>query len=339
MTKRSISWKNECKMAHPFLLAPAGKDYLWGGQRLKDDFSKEIDMDPLAETWECSTHPDGPSMVASGEHKGKSLIQVIKEHPEYLGTHPKTEGGLPILIKLIDAKQNLSVQVHPDDAYAAKYEQGSLGKTEMWYVLDAAKDAQLIYGFYHDISKERLKRSLEDGTVERYLQRVKVKKDDLFYIEAGTVHAIGAGILIAEIQECSNITYRMYDYNRTDKNGNPRPLHLKKALEVADRRGRQTPRQPMRVLRYQKGCASELLCRCKYFQAERQLINTERCREMADFQTDSNSFQVLLCVDGCGTLFGEEEMIHFFKGDCIFIPADSMPLKLHGRAQMLKIRC
>ena len=144
---------------------------------------------------------------------------------------------------------------------------------------------------------------------------------------------------IAEIQECSNITYRMYDYNRTDKNGNPRPLHIRQALEVADRRGRQTPRQPMRVLRYQKGCASELLCRCKYFQVERQLINTERCPEMADFQTDGNSFQVLLCVDGCGTLFGEEEMIHFFKGDCIFIPADSMPLKLHGRAQMLKVRC
>ncbi len=339
MTKRSTNWKTEGKKAHPFLLKPAGKDYLWGGHRLKDDFSKEIDLEPLAETWECSTHPDGPSVVASGEHKGKQLIQVIKEHPEYMGTHPKTEGGLPILIKFIDAKQDLSVQVHPDDVYAEKYEKGSLGKTEMWYVLDAAKDARLVYGFYHDISKEKLKKSLEDGTIERYLQKVKVKKDDLFYIESGTVHAIGAGILIAEIQECSNITYRMYDYNRTDKNGNPRPLHIRQALEVADRRGRQTPRQPMRVLKYQKGCASELLCRCKYFQVERQLINTERCREMADFQTDGNSFQVLLCVDGCGTLFGEGEMIHFFKGDCIFIPADSMPLKLHGRAQMLKVRC
>ncbi len=338
MTRKNTSSKTDGAF-RPFLLKPAGKDYLWGGHRLKDDFSKEIDMEPLAETWECSTHPDGPSMVASGAHKGMLLTEVLKEHPEYMGTHPKTDGGLPILIKFIDAKQDLSVQVHPDDEYAKKYEHGSLGKTEMWYVLDATKDARLVYGFYHDISKEKLKKSLEEGTVERYLQKVKVKKDDLFYIEAGTVHAIGAGILIAEIQECSNITYRMYDYNRMDKDGKPRTLHIERALEVANRIGTQTPRQPMRVLRYQKGCASELLCRCKYFQVERQLINTEKCREMADFQTDGNSFQVLLCVDGCGTLFGEGEMIHFFKGDCIFVPADSMPLKLHGRAQMLKVRC
>ena len=330
MTRKNTSSKTDGAF-RPFLLKPAGKDYLWGGHRLKDDFSKEIDMEPLAETWECSTHPDGPSIVASGAHKGMLLTEVLKEHPEYMGTHPKTDGGLPILIKFIDAKQDLSVQVHPDDEYARKYEHGSLGKTEMWYVLDATKDARLVYGFYHDISKEKLKKSLEEGTVERYLQKVKVKKDDLFYIEAGTVHAIGAGILIAEIQECSNITYRMYDYNRMDKDGKPRTLHIERALEVANRIGTQTPRQPMRVLRYQKGCASELLCRCKYFQVERQLINTEKCREMADFQTDGNSFQVLLCVDGCGTLFGE--------GDCIFVPADSMPLKLHGRAQMLKVRC
>ncbi len=338
MTRKNTSSKTDGAF-RPFLLKPAGKDYLWGGHRLKDDFSKEIDMEPLAETWECSTHPDGPSIVASGAHKGMLLTEVLKEHPEYMGTHPKTDGGLPILIKFIDAKQDLSVQVHPDDEYAKKYEHGSLGKTEMWYVLDATKNARLVYGFYHDISKEKLKKSLEEGTVERYLQKVKVKKDDLFYIEAGTVHAIGAGILIAEIQECSNITYRMYDYNRMDKDGKPRTLHIERALEVANRIGTQTPRQPMRVLRYQKGCASELLCRCKYFQVERQLINTEKCREMADFQTDGNSFQVLLCVDGCGTLFGEGEMIHFFKGDCIFVPADSMPLKLHGRAQMLKVRC
>ncbi len=338
MTRKNTSSKTDGAF-RPFLLKPAGKDYLWGGHRLKDDFSKEIDMEPLAESWECSTHPDGPSIVASGAHKGMLLTEVLKEHPEYMGTHPKTDGGLPILIKFIDAKQDLSVQVHPDDEYARKYEHGSLGKTEMWYVLDATKNARLVYGFYHDISKEKLKKSLEEGTVERYLQKVKVKKDDLFYIEAGTVHAIGAGILIAEIQECSNITYRMYDYNRMDKDGKPRTLHIERALEVANRIGTQTPRQPMRVLRYQKGCASELLCRCKYFQVERQLINTEKCREMADFQTDGNSFQVLLCVDGCGTLFGEGEMIHFFKGDCIFVPADSMPLKLHGRAQMLKVRC
>lgn len=339
MTRKNMNWSSDGAGARPFLLKPAGKDYLWGGSRLRDDFSKELDLTPLAETWECSTHPDGPSLVAGGEHAGKRLSEVLKEHPEYAGTHPKTDGGLPILIKFIDARKDLSVQVHPDDEYAAVHEHGSLGKTEMWYVLDAAKDAHLVYGFYQDISREKLERSLREGTVERYLQKVKVHKDDLFYIEPGTVHAIGAGVLIAEIQESSNLTYRMYDYGRLDKNGRPRELHVSRALDVANLRGSRTPRQPMRVLKYRKGCATELLCRCKYFQVERQLINTERCREMADFRTDSNSFQVLLCICGCGTLFGGGEMLHFFKGDCIFVPADSAALKLHGRAQFLKVRC
>lgn len=335
MTNGNMNLRNK-----PFLLKPVGKDYLWGGSRLNDDFSKDIEMEPLAETWECSTHPDGPSLVASGEHAGKLLTEVLHEHPEYLGTHPRTEGELPILIKFIDAKKDLSVQVHPDDDYAFLHENGSLGKTEMWYVLDAAKDAKLIYGFYHDMTKETLKKSLADGTIEKYLQKVPIRKDDVFYVEAGKVHGIGAGALIAEIQENSNLTYRLYDYNRLDKNGKARELHVDKALDVADLKGSAQPRQPMRVLKYRNGCAEELLCRCRYFQVERQLFNTERCRKLAAFQTGSNSFQVLLCTGGCGVLFEEGgEFINFFKGDCIFIPADSIPLKIHGKAQMLRISC
>lgn len=332
--------RNSSLRIEPFLLKPVGKDYLWGGSRLNDDFSKEIPMKPLAETWECSTHPDGPSTVASGVHEGRLLKEVLTDHPEYLGTHPRTKGELPILIKLIDANQDLSVQVHPDDAYAKEHENGSLGKTEMWYVLDAAPGTELIYGFRHDMTRRRLQESLEQGTIEKHLQKVKVEKDDVFFIEAGTVHAIGAGALIAEIQESSNLTYRLYDYHRVDKNGIPRELHVEKALQVADLNGSAEPRQPMRVLRYGKGFAMELLCRCRYFQVERMLINTERCREMVAFQTRSNSFQVLLCIGGCGVILGEGmQAIHFFKGDCIFVPADSKELKLHGRAQILKVSC
>lgn len=335
MINRNIPLKNK-----PFLLKPAGKDYLWGGNRLNDDFCKEIDMTPLAETWECSTHPDGPSMAASGEHEGKLLPQVLKEHPEYLGTHHVSITELPILIKFIDARSDLSVQVHPDDEYARQYENGSLGKTEMWYVLDAAANAKLIYGFHHDMDKEVLRKSLNEGTVEKYLQKVPVHKDDVFYIEAGTVHAIGAGALIAEIQENSNLTYRLYDYNRVDKNGQTRPLHIEKGLEVANLKGSSSPRQPMRVLKYTRGCASEFLCRCKYFQVERMLLNTEQCRKMADINTENNSFQVLLCTTGCGVLYGEDQVqINFYKGDCIFLPADSIPMKLHGKAQLLRVSC
>ena len=335
MTSINTSWK-----VKPFLLKPAGKDYLWGGDRLRTEFNKEIPLSPLAETWECSTHPDGPSIVASGPHEGLPLNQLLMAHPEYLGTHPGTDGELPILIKFIDARKDLSVQVHPTDEYAREHENGQLGKTEMWYVMDAAPGAHLVYGFYHDMEEAQLRESLEDGTVEKYLQKVKIQKDDVFLIEAGTVHAIGAGALIAEIQENSNLTYRLYDYNRLDKNGKPRELHIGKALEVASLKGSAEPRQPLRLLKYKKGAAEELLCRCKYFQVERHLLNTESSRKLVGFQTDASSFQVFLCLDGCGVIFMEDgDSLNFFKGDCLFIPAGSMPMKFHGKARFLKVRC
>ena len=329
----------------PFLLKPAAKDYLWGGNRLNDDFAKGIDMYPLAETWECSTHEDGPSIVASGEFEGMFLPELLRKHPEFLGEHCLQnpylkDGELPILIKLIDAKKDLSGQVHPSDEYARKNENALFGKTEMWYVLDALKESKLIYGFYHDIERDTLKKSLENGTVEKYLQKVDVHKDDVFFIEAGTVHAIGAGTLIAEIQENSNLTYRMYDYNRIDKNGKTRELHLKKALDVVELKKSRQPRQPVRLLRYKKGQALELLGRCKYFQVERMLLNTEICRELAELSVDGSSFQVLLCIGGCGLmLYGANGSMQFFKGDCIFVPANSVPVKIHGNAQLLRVSC
>lgn len=336
-TGRSV--ENASVKPAPFLMKPSGKEYLWGGSRLNDEFSKNIDMNPLAETWECSTHPDGPSYVSEGEFDGKTLAQVLKENPQFLGTHPRTKGELPILIKFIDAKKDLSVQVHPDDDYAREHENGQMGKSEMWYVLDAEKDAQLIYGLYRDSDKEDLMRSISEGTLEKYLQKVNVKKDDLFYIEAGTIHAIGAGILIAEIQENSNLTYRLYDYDRVDKNGNKRTLHVEKALDAASLKGCAEPVQPMRVLKYRQGCASELLCRCKYFEVFRMMVNTERCRNFVAYQADELSFRVLLCIDGCGTIICDDgRFLSFFKGDCIFFPANSQKVRIHGKAQFLDVR-
>lgn len=323
----------------PFMLYPAAKDYLWGGSRLNDDFNLGLDARPLAEAWMCSTHPDGLSFVP---RFGCSLAELLQEHPEIMGTHPLSMTGgkpeLPILIKLIDAKTDLSVQVHPDDAYALKHE-NQWGKTEMWYVLDAKPDSELIYGFNRDVTPETVRNALESGRIGQYLNHVPIRRDDLFYIEAGTVHAIGAGALIAEIQESSNVTYRLFDYDRVDKNGNKRPLHVEKALEAANLRASSSPRQPMRVLKYARGCASELLTRCKYFQVERMLLNTEIHRELVDFQTGANSFHALLCVGGCGSLCGEGFMMNFFKGDCIFVPAESIPLKFHGKAQLLNVSC
>lgn len=336
----------------PMMLRPTGKDYLWGGRRLNDEFEKNIDMFPLAETWECSTHPDGPSFITGGEYDGKKLSDVLKEHPEYLGTHLKgrsrldtsgrtdrTDAGeaeLPILIKFIDADKDLSVQVHPDDEYAREHEDGQRGKTEMWYVLDAAKDARLIYGLNRDMTVDGMRQAINNGTLNRYLQTVPVKKDDVFFVEAGTIHALGAGILVAEIQENSNLTYRLYDYDRTDRKGNKRELHIEKSLRVARLKSVSEPRQPLRVLKYRQGAASELLCRCRYFEVYRMLINTER-RQRVTYQADSMSYRVLLCVNGCGTISYEDESMNFYKGDCIFVPADSVELNLHGQAQFLDV--
>ena len=324
-------------MNRPFLLRPSGKDYLWGGRRLNDEFEKRIPLSPLAETWECSTHPHGPCYVVGGEFDGMTLAQVIREHPGFLGRRYRNETELPILIKFIDAKQDLSVQVHPTDEFARLHEPGQRGKTEMWYVLDAGKDASVLYGLRHDVTRQELEGMLSDGSVLRVLQRVKIRKDDVFLVEAGTIHAIGAGALVAEIQENSNLTYRLYDYDRVDKDGKKRPLHIDQGLRAAKLTGSAEPRQPLRVLNYRQGMALELLCRCKYFQVYRMILNTER-RQRVSYRAEELSFRVLLCVNGCGILQFENEQILFYKGDCIFVPADSLELELHGQAQFLDVR-
>ena len=342
MTSKNLNWKNRKTVykPRPFLLQPACKEALWGGQKLKEHFGKKADLDNIAESWECSTHPEGPSTITTGEHKGMLLTEVLQKYPEYLGTHPRSKGELPILVKFIDARQKLSVQVHPDDEYAKLYERGQLGKTEMWYVLEADKDAELIYGFYSDMDSVAVRQSLANGTIEKYLQKVKVQQDDVFYIPAGTVHGIGAGNLIVEVQESSNLTYRLYDYDRVDKAGQKRELHLEKALAVADLKGKAAPRQPLRVLRYTPGSATEFLCRCKYFQVERLLLNTEGKSKLAELYTGSSSFQALLCLDGEGYILTEDkEKLAYSKGNCIFIPANTGKLQLCGRSQFLKISC
>ena len=320
------------------MLTPASKDYLWGGSRLNDDFNFGIDIYPFAEAWVCSTHPDGPSFAPS---LSRPLSEALASHPEILGTHvlQTTEGKpeLPILIKLIDAKRDLSVQVHPDDEYAVR--EGQWGKTEMWYVLSAKPSSTLIYGFKQDVTQEQIRKAIKDGTVVSLLNHVPVNPNDLFFVEPGTVHAIGAGILLAEIQQSSNLTYRLYDYRRIGKDGKQRKLHIDKALDVANLHSSATPRQPMRVLKYDRGCARELLTRCKYFQVERMLLNTETTRSLVPYQTGTNSFHALLIVDGCGSITAPNLMLNFFKGDCIFVPAGSVPLKLHGKAQLLDVSC
>lgn len=329
-------------MNRPFICKPVGKDYIWGGRRLRDDWEKEGEFPHLAESWECSTHPDGLSAAASGEFAGMELREILRLHPEYLGSHVqdnrKDAGQIPIIVKFIDAKQDLSVQVHPTDEYAGKFENGQQGKTELWYVVDAAEDAHVIYGLKYMTDKGTLREAVEGGGLDKYLRRIPVKKNQVFFVEAGTIHAIGAGCLIAEIQENSNLTYRLYDYDRADKNGEMRQLHIEKALDAADLTAAKEPRQPMRVLNYTPGCARELLGRCRYFEVHRMLVNTER-RQIVTYRADGMSFRVLLCIDGCGTLYFADTVLEVYRGDCIFVPADSEEIRIHGKLEFLDVRC
>ena len=316
-------------------LMPAGKDYLWGGTRLREEYGKKIDVDPLAETWECSAHPDGPSVVAGGKYKGMTLDEVLRAHPEYLGSKVR-DGELPILVKFIDAKKDLSVQVHPDDEYAREHE-GQNGKTEMWYVLDAEEGACLIYGFRHRVTGPILENAIKTGTLDRHLQKVEVHRGDVYYVPAGTVHGVGKGILLAEIQESSNVTYRVYDYDRTGKDGKKRELHFEKAVRVMDMEPAPDAGQAPRMVRYFPGCSRELLCRCRYFEAERVQVT-----KGFSFSVTENTFQVLVCPDGYGqveTMDADLKPMRFMKGETVFLPAGLGRCLVIGETILLKIRC
>lgn len=319
----------------PFILRPSGKDYLWGGTKLIDEWDKVLNVVPLAETWECSINSDAPSYVASGEYEGHTLSKVLDMRPEYLGK--KHENGFPVLVKFIDAQKDLSLQVHPDDEYARVHENGQLGKTEMWYVVDAAPGAKIYYGFKEDVDEQTVRAAIESGNLEQYLQKIEVKKGDCFLVKPGIVHAIGAGTLIAEIQENSNLTYRLYDYNRVDKDGKKRELHIDKAIAVMDMKRESTLVRTDEQECTESDEAEVLLCSSKYFEVYKMTVNT-KVHDSVGYFTDDMSFKVLLCIDGCGALNYESGSLAFHKGDCVFVSANAGEMTISGEAELLDIR-
>lgn len=311
----------------PFELIPPIKDYIWGGTRLREEYGKRSDSDRLAESWELSCHKEGRSVIADGEYGGKTLSYYLAENPSALGTDCNKFKDFPVLIKLIDARDKLSVQVHPDNSYAQRVE-GEYGKTEMWYVIDCAEDAELIYGFRRKLTKNEFRRVVEENTLLDKVNRVKVKKGDVFFIEPGTLHAIGAGILIAEIQQNSNTTYRVYDYGRTGADGNPRELHIEKALEV-------TKLSPARPYKLQKpveldGRTVQLLADCEYF-----TVSKHEIREQSRLCADTRSFNHVLVIDGDGVLVSESGEISLKKGTSVFVPAGTGAYDIKGKITVL----
>lgn len=312
-----------------YKLEPACKDYLWGGNRLRENFHIQDEKNPLAEAWVLSCHKDGESMLVLSPSERVSLPAFLRNNPSFSGSLAEKFPVFPVLIKLIDAKLPLSVQVHPDDAYAEKRE-GGLGKTEMWLILEREEGAFLYYGFKKEYTKEEVRAAIEGQYLTDYLEKVPVEKGDVFFIPAGTVHAIGAGIVIAEIQENSNLTYRVYDYGRKDKNGKERELHIAKALDVMHckpaGRGKTVDEE------ISGGCRR--LASCPYFTVDRAFL---REGEKLIKSVGKESFLSAILLNGQGKVQEEAggRELSAEKGNSFFIPAGSGDVSFFGDGEWL----
>lgn len=310
----------------PVKCVPAFKDYLWGGHSMKTLYPNLETPTPLAESWLLSANKDGESIIDNGEYKNLTFSEYLnKIGKSALGENSQKFDFFPVLIKFIDAKLPLSIQVHPDDSYGMKYE-NSYGKTEMWYIVDTQPDSFIYYGFSQSITKEQFEESIKNNTLLNYLNKVPVKKGDCFFIEAGTIHAICQGIVIAEVQQNSNITYRVYDYDRKDKDGNTRELHIKKAVDVTDLNKLDVKQNVISIDNNTKQ-----LAQCQYFNTLLIEINGE-----LQMIQNKDSFQSLICVKGSFELIFENESLNFSKGESIFIPANNLEYKLLGNGEILK---
>ncbi len=314
-------------------LEPAFKDYLWGGMRLKSVYNKKCDYDAIAESWELSAHPDGQSVVSSGRFSGMLFNDYIKRiGKDKLGWKAELYEEFPILIKLIDAHEPLSIQVHPDDDFAMKQEH-EYGKNEMWHIIDCEDNAYIYCGFKNDVTRQQVLDAIANESLINLLNKYEVRQGDTIFIPAGTVHAIGAGIVLCEIQQSSNSTYRLYDYARKDKFGKMRELHLEKALQVID-----TNKWCNNNIRHEAGekidgGVKDTLVECKYFETIKYIID-----EQVEIKLDDTSFAGLILLSGKAHISTGDIELNARAGDTFFIPAGQITLGIRGRCSLLITR-
>ena len=317
---------------YPLKISYTAKTALWAGKRLKQEFGKVSEHETVSETWELSVRDDEMAVVLNGEACGMTLGEYFRK-AGYDCVSPSfcESDRFPLLVKLIDANDILSVQVHPDDAYASSVENDS-GKTEMWYVIDAVEGAQLVYGLRDGATSEDFAKAVEQGTLREVMNYVPVKAGQTYFIPAGMVHAIGAGILIAEIQQNSDLTYRVYDFDRVGADGKLRPLHVDKALDVT----RPSTEEEVDAIRYACGKQDgegELLANSEYFRVRRVCING-----IQTMNADDSSFVSILCIDGDGVVrYGGCEY-GITKGDSYFIPAGMGYFEIYGDLDIIASR-
>ena len=324
---------------YPLTFEPVFRDYIWGGRRLETLLGRDLPPGIVAESWDISGHPDSPTRVAAGYWKGRLLPEVMAELGTALvGTHSAdmlARGRFPLLVKLLDANQDLSVQVHPDDAYAAVYENGEIGKTEMWYVLHAEPGYALIHGVKPGVTRAAFRAAIERDAIADLLNRVPVSAGDAIDVRAGTVHALLAGAVVAEIQQTSDVTYRVYDWGRVGHDGKPRPLHIDRALEVIDFRPSPGPVPPQTITETESLCR-QLLVRRPQFTVERLILEptatyTGTC--------DGSTFEIWGCMAGeCSVGWAGDPIslpaVHFF-----LLPATlgAFTVTPKGRSTLLRI--
>jgi len=314
---------------YPLVFEPILQDRIWGGTKLKTDLGKNIPTQTTGESWELSTVQDNVSIVKQGEYAGKPLTDLLEQFPaEVLGTKVHEHFGtqFPLLFKFLDAKEDLSIQVHPNDELAKK-RHNSFGKTEMWYVMQADEGSRIIVGFKEKSSPEEYLNKLKNKNLIDILNEQPVKKGDVYFLETGTIHAIGAGIVIAEIQQTSDITYRIYDWDRVDANGNGRQLHVEEALEAMNYNPTDTKKEYTKKIN-----ESNVTVDCPYF-----TTNYLPLEGRADITKDGNSFTVYICTEGEYSIEADGETYSFKKGDTVLIPAALKAFMLSGRATLLEI--
>ncbi|MGM9548011.1 MAG: type I phosphomannose isomerase catalytic subunit [Oscillospiraceae bacterium] len=315
----------ESRKYEPLRLKPCLRSYLWGGTRLREEYHK-TGAGVIAESWELSVRADGPTYIDSGAHCGESLADVLRADPVGMAGTRCGVAPFPLLIKLIDAQKDLSVQVHPSDASACR-EKGEQGKTEMWYVVDCKPESTLFLGFSRAVTPDELRRRAKDGTICEVLNRVAVHPGDVFFVRPGTVHAIGAGILVAEIQQNSDTTFRVYDYNRLGADGKPRQLHLERAIEVMNCAPAQGTADTL--LPCPPDGVQEVLT-CEYFRVRRAEV-----KRRIDLSTEGGSFTHLMCVRGGGDILCGGRNYPFRQGDSYFLPAALGEYAVEGDCSLL----
>lgn len=318
---------------YPMKMDPTYKNYIWGGKLLNRDYNKSSPFYKTAESWELSCYDNELSVIENGIFAGQTLKEVLEKNPELIGAENReSKEKFPLLIKLIDANDFLSIQVHPSDK-DVNQTKGEKGKAEMWYILDSKEDAYIYMGLKEDIERDALENVFKTGKICEILNKIYVKSGDVFYISPGTIHAIGAGIVIAEIQQNSNITYRIFDYNRRDIDGNTRSLHIKEAIRVCDNKKYKYSNKNAEKIEKTEEYELQKLITCEYFKTFKYSIKTK-----ATIKSNDNSFQALTFIDGNGFIEYQAKNYQIKKGFTYFIPANMGEYQINGSCCCLLVQ-